>query len=138
MGTPQWDPVPCSCSNKEAQHTQQAITLPQGYDALYSNTTGGGNTALGSGADYPNTIGNFNTTIGYWSMVGDGANDSITGSSSTAVGATSLANLSTGSNNTAIGNNSMRGDAAPLTGDPITGNKYRRRCILPAKRFDGK
>src|SRR6266568_348527 len=72
-------------------------TTAEGEDALFSLTTGFGNTALGFHALYTNTTGNGNTATG------DSALTNNTGDSNTADGAGALNNNSTGFGNTATG-----------------------------------
>ena len=87
-----------------------------GYQALYSNTTGNFNTATGFQALYSNTTGAYNTANGFYALYsnttggyntanGDGAlSSNTTGSFNTAVGVYAGSNLTTGSNNIDIGN----------------------------------
>ncbi|HLZ87778.1 MAG TPA: hypothetical protein VKQ52_11075, partial [Puia sp.] len=73
-----------------------------GADAMYSNTTGLGNTATGASALTFNTIGSFNTANGYSAL-----GFSKTGIQNTAIGAYVLNYNSSGSNNTASGYQSL-------------------------------
>ena len=66
--------------------------------ALFSNTTGFVNTALGFATLFSNTTGSFNTALGEFSM-----NSNTTGTNNTASGNFSLQFNTTGSNNTADG-----------------------------------
>jgi len=72
-----------------------------GYQAGYSNTSGGYNTNIGMYASYYNTTGQSNSSLGYYSL---GYNS--TGGYNTAIGYQSLHYSTTGSYNTAIGLNS--------------------------------
>jgi trimeric autotransporter adhesin len=65
--------------------------------ALYGNTTGGANTAVGFGAGLGGN-GGGHTAIGVDALLGN-----VTGGSNTAVGVMALFNHHTGDNNTAIG-----------------------------------
>jgi len=69
-----------------------------GGPALFSNTTGRFNTAVGGGALYGNTEGGDNTAIGAGAL-----QDNTDGNENVAVGLNTL-NNSTGDNNVAIGN----------------------------------
>ncbi|NNF32241.1 MAG: hypothetical protein HKO61_04650, partial [Flavobacteriaceae bacterium] len=86
-----------------------------GWSALYYNTTGNHNTAVGSAALANNLTGGLNTANGYYALVGNTTgientasgfyalyNNNI-GSKNTAYGSRSLFNNSTGIENTAIG-----------------------------------
>src|SRR6266446_2967692 len=73
----------------------------QGDDALISNTTGAGNTALGWRSLFLDTTGSFNTGVG------GGALALNNGNSNTAVGAAALLLNTTGSNNTAVGTDAL-------------------------------
>jgi hypothetical protein len=65
-----------------------------GDSALFSNTTGGGNTAIGSDALSGNTTGNQNMATGLAALA-----DNINGDDNTATGYHALSGISTGSNN---------------------------------------
>jgi hypothetical protein len=67
--------------------------------ALFSNTLGRFNTAVGEGALFSNTEGNDNTGIGAGALA-----DNIGGSENAAVGLNALANNTGGNNNVALGN----------------------------------
>ena len=69
-----------------------------GFDALFSNTSGEGNTASGYLALVNNTTGGDNTAIG-----GDALLNNSTGSNNTALGFDALFSNRRGSSNTAIG-----------------------------------
>jgi hypothetical protein len=69
-----------------------------GFDALFSNTTGGLNTANGAQALFSNTTGVSNTANGAFALVSNAS-----GSSNTADGFQALYNNTTGSHNTANG-----------------------------------
>src|SRR5439155_15461484 len=83
--------------------------------ALYSNTNGGANTAIGTGAMYSNTNGISNTATGFEALyrnsegqyntaTGNGAlAQNSTGVFNTAAGASALVLNTTGGNNTAFG-----------------------------------
>jgi hypothetical protein len=77
--------------------TGQANTAT-GDQALYSNTTGYANTATGASALISNTTGNQNTATGLLALL----NNTI-GSGNTASGFVALPNNTTGNNNTATG-----------------------------------
>jgi hypothetical protein len=69
-----------------------------GKSALYSNTTGGNNTAIGISTLRLNTTGYNNTAIGASALYSN-----TTGSNNTAIGASALNRNTTGGINTAIG-----------------------------------
>jgi Chaperone of endosialidase len=69
-----------------------------GFDALFSNTTGGANTATGFAALQQNTTGTDNTANGFSALSGN-----TTGSNNTANGVEALLDNTKGSNNTATG-----------------------------------
>ena len=73
-----------------------------GLQALYSNTTGFGNTAMGYRVLKNNTSGNYNTAFG-WSAL----TLNSTGAWNTAIGTQTLQNNTTGQQNTAIGNGAL-------------------------------
>ena len=73
-----------------------------GYQALYTNTSGGRNTATGQIALYSNTTGSKNVANGMYSMFAN-----TTGDRNTASGYKSLLSNTTGSKNTATGTNSL-------------------------------
>ncbi len=75
-----------------------------GFQALYANTTGTGNTATGYQAMYLNETGYYNTAIGYRSL------GSTTGWDNVAIGSFALAYVGAGSNNTAVGDFSLYGN----------------------------
>jgi hypothetical protein len=70
-----------------------------GTAAMYYNTTGANNTAVGKSALDANTTASNNTAIGYNAMVSN-----TTGSENTAMGRLALDANTTGSDNVAIGN----------------------------------
>src|SRR5437016_1939110 len=76
-------------------------TTAEGEDALFSLTTGFGNTALGFHALYTNTTGTGNTATG------DSALTNNTGDSNTADGGGALNSNTTGFGNTASGNSAL-------------------------------
>jgi hypothetical protein len=65
---------------------------------MQSNTTGGYNTALGTGALYYNTIGEYNIAVGVIALA-----ENTTGRYNTALGTWVLASNTIGENNTAVG-----------------------------------
>jgi hypothetical protein len=69
-----------------------------GFDALFSNTTGGANTATGFAALQQNTTGTDNTANGFSAL-----RFNTTGSNNTANGVEALLDNTKGSNNTATG-----------------------------------
>src|SRR5438874_2592613 len=77
----------------------------EGDDALFSLTTGFGNTAIGFDALY-GTNGSYNTANGYRAL-----NHNTTGSGNVALGFRAGGNLTTGSNNIDIGNEGVAGEA---------------------------
>jgi len=72
-----------------------------GEQALFSLTTGSGNSAFGWRALFSNTTGNFNTGLGGGALVLNN------GDSNTAVGAAALLLNTTGTNNTAVGTDAL-------------------------------
>jgi uncharacterized coiled-coil protein SlyX len=72
--------------------------MANGYEALYSNTTGALNAANGALVLYNNTTGNFNTATGAGALLAN-----TTGSNNVAVGTTAGIALTTGSGNVCIG-----------------------------------
>ncbi len=72
--------------------------VAEGVRALYSNITGAGNIAIGSSALNSNTTGSDNTAIGYEALF-----DNTTGSNNTAHGAYALLANYAGKNATAVG-----------------------------------
>jgi len=74
------------------------FTTAEGCDALKALTSGAANTGLGWRALFSNSSGNFNTAVGAGALILNN------GDSNTAVGAAALL-LNTGSNNTALGAN---------------------------------
>jgi HAMP domain-containing protein len=73
----------------------------EGQNALFSLTTGTGNTGLGWSSLFLTTDGSFNTGVGVGALVLNN------GSSNTAVGAVALLLNTTGSNNTAVGTGTL-------------------------------
>jgi hypothetical protein len=69
-----------------------------GYQAVFTSTTGYGNTALGHGAGYGISTGYYNTIVGY--DAGDGI---TTGYHNTAIGYNAQVPTATGSNQVRIG-----------------------------------
>jgi hypothetical protein len=90
-----------------------------GNNALFSNTTGGGNTAAGFWALHENTTGDRNTAVGDFALVNntigggntatgeDALEDNTSGFGNTANGFVALTFNTTGSFNTAIGNGAL-------------------------------
>jgi uncharacterized coiled-coil protein SlyX len=77
-----------------------------GFDALFSNTSGGANTAIGYQAIFSNTIGIGNTAIGVQALydnTGGFSDGFFEGSFNTASGWGALFHNTTGNNNTANG-----------------------------------
>jgi hypothetical protein len=70
--------------------------------ALYHNTTGNYNTAVGDTALQPNTIGAQNSALGFQALSGN-----TTGGNNTAVGFNSLLNNTIGSDNTVVGSDAL-------------------------------
>ena len=79
-----------------------ADNVAVGYQAGYTNTTGGRNTTVGTQAFYTNLIGNYCTAIG-WKTLNLSTADSNTG-----LGYTALLNNSTGTTNTAVGESPLQ------------------------------
>src|SRR5439155_1245096 len=77
-------------------------TTAEGDGALFSLTTGFGNTALGFSALNSDTEGSFNTATGWEALVSN-----TTGDSNTASGFEALASNTTGSFNVANGNDAL-------------------------------
>src|SRR3954464_12530035 len=73
------------------------FTTAEGCDALNSLTTGAGNTGLGWRALFGNSTGNFNTAVGAGALVLNNAD------SNTAVGVAALLLNTSGTQNTAVG-----------------------------------
>ena len=76
--------------------------ISSGYEALYSNTTGYRNTAIGSYALFTNTAGNENTASGRSALY-----NNTTGNLNTALGINTLYSNTTGYQNTASGINTL-------------------------------
>jgi hypothetical protein len=74
-----------------------------GASALYSNTTGYSNSAIGANALYSNTTGSSNSAIGVNALYSN-----TTGYSNSAIGVNALYSNTTGSSNSAIGVNAGR------------------------------
>ena len=77
------------------------FTTAEGCDALFSLTSGAGNTAVGWRSLFSVSTGSFNTAVG------GGALSLNNGNSNTAVGAAALLLNTTGSNNTALGTDTL-------------------------------
>jgi hypothetical protein len=84
--------------------------------ALQSNTSGGENTANGSGALQVNTTGSRNTATGLHALFGN-----IMGAYNTANGFDALRDNTTGNGNTAIGSSALRGNTTG-NGNTVVGN----------------
>jgi trimeric autotransporter adhesin len=80
-----------------------------GSSALYSNTSGAGNAALGHAALYFNTTGGYNLADGYAA----GYNET-TGSYNVAVGYAAGYNQTTGSNNIYVGNRGVAAESGVI------------------------
>ena len=78
-----------------------------GHDSLYGNTTGTQNTATGWDALYSNTIGSYNTANGLNALKFNN-----TGNSNTAEGTNSLYNNTTGNSNVAVGDQTLLGNTS--------------------------
>ena len=74
----------------------------EGFQALFSVTSGGNNTAIGYQALYSNTTGGFNSASGF-----DALSNNISGGANTANGDFALHLNTTGNNNTANGVNAL-------------------------------
>ena len=74
-------------------------------DALFSLTTGSGNTVIGFNALFSNTNGNNNTANGFEALL------SNTGARNIALGVRAGGNLTTGDNNIDIGNSGVAAEA---------------------------
>jgi hypothetical protein len=85
-----------------ATNTTGNYNTANGYQSLYSNTTGVENTAIGVNSLRSNTGGNNNTANGKESLYSN-----TTGDYNTAIGVNSLGSNTTGRNNTANGVNSL-------------------------------
>jgi trimeric autotransporter adhesin len=103
----QWSAYNVAIGNK-ALYSNQPTSYANGISntgvgswALYSNTTGSYNTAMGFEPMLYFSEGEYNTAIGYKSMIGGIFN--CTGYQNTSCGANALSTLTTGYNNCAIG-----------------------------------
>src|SRR4029077_20504118 len=74
--------------------------------ALFSNTTSGGNTAIGANALANNNTGNGNTAVGWFAL-----SSSTTGGSNIALGIGAGSALTTGDENIDIGNLGVAGES---------------------------
>jgi hypothetical protein len=123
-----------SGSNALFENTTGNENTAIGYTALNQNTEGAGNTAIGSRALLGNTTGDRNTATGYLALdsnttgsnntaIGFGSlNSSASGNDMTAIGYNSLNRNTTGNNNTATGYGSLDENT---TGDNNTAVGYR-------------
>ena len=96
-----------------------------GANSLLFNVNGFSNNALGESALFANTSGNNNTAIGDAALAG------TTGSGNIALGALAGGNLTTGDNNIDIGNNGVAAESNMIRiGDPIVhaGISSRNHC----------
>src|SRR5262249_26043531 len=91
------------------RNTIGADNLAMGSGALFSNTTGNGNVAGGDNAVGNNTTGNFNIGLGATSLSAN-----TTGSYNIGIGYQGGANLSTGSSNIDIGNAGVAGESSTI------------------------
>ena len=88
-------------------HNLTSSLTAVGVDALFSNTTGGGNTAVGASALASNTTGFNNTALGNDALFNNDSTGAGLGINNTAVGAAALSNNTDGSANNAIGNDAL-------------------------------
>ena len=86
-----------------------------GAFALYSNTAGG-NTAIGNHALYSNTVGDLNTAIGDSALYSNTTSVTATGHYNTAIGNNALYSNTIGSSNTAIGVSALVSNTATVSG----------------------
>jgi hypothetical protein len=84
-----------------------APNLAFGFEALLSNTTGGGNTAIGFATLLSNNMGNRNTANGFAAL-----HANTTGNDNTAMGSFALNSNDTGENNTATGGDALGSNTA--------------------------
>jgi hypothetical protein len=104
-------------------HTSSTGNTALGYQALYSNTSGGNlNTAVGVNALFSNTTGDFNVAVGvralYSNTTGeknialgfDSLYSNTTGSNNIALGIGALTHNTTGTHNIALGENALSGN----------------------------
>ena len=91
-------------------------TTAEGKDALFSLTTGFGNTALGFNALHSNAEGSLNTAIGRNALLSN-----TTGSINTAIGGSALLSNTTGNFNTATGRGALFSNT---TGSGNTANGF--------------
>ena len=89
--------------------------------ALFNNTSGFGNTAIGGGALNPNTTGNSNTAIGV-----DALGDNNIASNNTAIGIGALTNNTTAGENTAIGADASQVPPLATITPPPVPRRYMR------------
>jgi trimeric autotransporter adhesin len=87
---------------RHSKTTPPATNTANGYNALFSNTTGTENTATGRGTLVINTTGNFNTANGALALY-----NNTEGEGNTAIGDRALFSNTTGSFNTATGNDAL-------------------------------
>jgi trimeric autotransporter adhesin len=79
-------------------NTEGSLNTAMGHNALYSNTIGHYNTALGAGALRANTTGIRNTATGFYAL-----RSNTTGKQNTATGFEAMNNNDSGEDNTAMG-----------------------------------
>jgi trimeric autotransporter adhesin len=90
-------------------NTSGGNNTASGLEALYSNSTGEGNTANGRTALRSNTTGGFNTASGRSALF-----NNTSGESNIALGYLSGVNLTTGDNNIDIGNLGFPGESGTI------------------------
>jgi trimeric autotransporter adhesin len=91
-------------------NTTGPYNVAVGFEALYTCTTASGNTSLGKGSLKVHESGNYNTAVGYGSL-----ESSTTGNNNCAVGTNSGYNITTGEFNQFIGRD-CRGTAVGQAG----------------------
>jgi hypothetical protein len=93
-----------------------------GLNALYSNTDGGCNTAIGANALYGNTTAGRNTALGACALEAN-----TTGNQNTAIGTCALKSVVTGSENTGVGMSTLN---SAVTGSGNAGFGYSNMTSL--------
>ena len=88
-----------------------AVNNAFGYQALMSNTEGGGNTAIGVQALFSNTTGSGNVAVGNNVLL-----QNVTGGNNTGIGVGALENNIDGSDNVAIGQHALGANNSGSTG----------------------
>ena len=94
-------------------NTAGSQNIAIGKEALRANTTGSSNTASGTNALFSNTTGSYNTASGTYALY-----DNTTGNQNTALGYSAGINATTGSNNTLLGYNAQA--STSIISDEIT------------------